>query len=166
MDENGKKYIVPNIARALMILEQLPSREMVKFTTEIGRQVPVYASAPGKVILSFLPGKEEKAVLDHITFTRFTDNTLPSKRAMDDEIRKIRNDGYAVDNSEEVKGIICVAAPIFDYRHYPIASVWITGPDARVRKKDIGRIGGIVREGARKISLRYGYISIDGEKRI
>lgn len=147
-------------ANMVVILELLPSFEAVKFTTEVGHMVPVYASAPGKAILSFLPEKEQKAILEHVTFTRFTDNTLPSRKAMSEEICAITDDGFAIDNGEEVTGIICVAAPIFDYRHYPIASVWVTGPDFRVKEKGIAGIGKTVSAGAMEISHRYGYIEV------
>ena len=147
-------------ANMVVILELLPSFEAVKFTTDVGHMVPVYASAPGKAIISFLPEKEQKAILEHVNFTRFTDNTLPSRKAMYEEISTVRDGGYAVDNGEEITGIICVAAPIFDYRHYPIAAVWVTGPDFRVKKKGIERIGGTVAEGAVQISKRYGYITV------
>lgn len=36
----------------VVILEELPSFQFVKFTVEIGHKVPIHASAPGKVILS------------------------------------------------------------------------------------------------------------------
>jgi DNA-binding IclR family transcriptional regulator len=146
-------------ANMVVILELLPSFKAVKFTTEVGHMVPIYASAPGKAILSFLPEKEKKAILEHVNFIRFTNNTLPSRKAMFEEIETVQQDGYAIDNGEEISGIICVAAPVFDYRRYPIASVWVTGPDFRVRDKGIDIIGATVTRGAEEISLRYGYIT-------
>ena len=44
------------------------------------------------------------------------------------ELERVAELGYAIDNGEELAEIHCVGAPIFDYRNYPIASVWCSGP--------------------------------------
>ena len=145
------------VSNQVVIIEQLPSFEYVKFTTDIGHRVPVYASAPGKAILANLPQAEQDAVLNHINFKRFNDNTIPGRRVMQEEIDRICSQGYSIDNGEEITGIICVAAPVFDYRGYPIASIWITGPDFRMKAKGLERLGGVVAEFAEKISKRFGF---------
>ena len=61
----------------VVILEELPSFQLVKFTVEIGHKVPIHASAPGKAILAHLPPAEQKELLAHIAFTRFNDRTIP-----------------------------------------------------------------------------------------
>ncbi|MBI9105653.1 MAG: IclR family transcriptional regulator [Spirochaetales bacterium] len=145
------------VSNQVVIIEQFPSFEFIKFTTDIGHRVPVYASAPGKAILANLPEQELEAVLSHINFKRFNDNTIPGKKVMQDEIEKIRADKYSVDNGEEITGIICVAAPILDYRQYPVASIWLTGPDFRMKAKGLEHIGITVADFARQISKRFGF---------
>ncbi|MDC7227858.1 MAG: IclR family transcriptional regulator [Spirochaetales bacterium] len=144
------------VSNEVVIIEQLPSFEYIKFTIEIGHRVPVHASAPGKAILAYMPETEKQAVIDHLSFERFNDKTIPSQSDMLDEIEEIRTSGYSVDNGEEITGIICVAAPILDYRNYPVASVWMTGPDYRVKSKGIETIGDAVIAAASKISKRLG----------
>ncbi|HAK46760.1 MAG TPA: hypothetical protein DCO79_12695 [Spirochaeta sp.] len=144
------------VSNEIVIIEQLPSFEFIKFTTEIGHRVPVHASAPGKAILAYMPDEEKQAVIEHLSFDRFNDATIPSKSDMLDEINEIVKKGFSVDNGEEITGIICVAAPILDYRNYPVASVWMTGPDYRVKEKGIAEIGAAVIEAADKISRRFG----------
>jgi len=141
----------------VVILEQLPSFQLVKFTIEIGHKVPIHASAPGKAILAFLPPAEQKDLLAHIAFTRFNDRTIPGMKAMVQEIEKIQAQGYALDLGEEVSEIWCAASPVFDYREYPIASVWLSGPEFRVSKMDLASVGCTVREHALRISKQFGY---------
>ena len=144
------------MSNEIVIIEQLPSFEFIKFTIEIGHRVPVHASAPGKAIISFLPAEEQQAVLEHLSFDRFNDKTIPSKKDMLDEIERTLLSGYSIDNGEEITGIICVAAPILDYRDYPVASIWMTGPDFRVKQKGIDKIGVSVKDAADRISRRLG----------
>ncbi len=142
----------------IVILEQLPSQENIKFSTEVGQRVPVHASAPGKAFVAFLPVREQKEILSTITFTRYTDQTIPSRSALIAEIQRIGTAGYAVDECEGVEGVVCIASVIFDYRHYPIASIWVTGPEYRMRKKGYDLIGSIVVHEARAVSEQFGYV--------
>ena len=65
------------LGNEVVIIEQLPSFQYIKFTTEIGHRVNIHASAPGKVIAAFLPDMEKNDLLSHLTFTRFTNGTIP-----------------------------------------------------------------------------------------
>ena len=141
----------------VVILEELPSFQLVKFTVEIGHKVPIHASAPGKAILAHLPPAEQKDLLAHIAFTRFNDRTIPGTKAMQAETEKVQRLGYALDMGEEVSEIWCAASPIFDYRAYPIASIWLSGPEFRVAKMDLEHVGAVVREHALRISHQFGY---------
>ena len=141
----------------VVILEELPSFQLVKFTVEIGHGVPIHASAPGKAILAHLPPAEQKDLLAHIAFTRFNDRTIPGMKAMQAEAEKVRRLGYALDLGEEVSEIWCAASPVLDYRAYPIASIWLSGPEFRVAKMDLDRVGAVVREHALRISHQFGY---------
>ena len=141
----------------VVILEELPSFQLIKFTVEVGHKVPIHASAPGKAILAHLPPSEQKDLLGHIAFTRFNDRTIPGMKAMQSEIAKVRRQGYALDFGEEVAEIWCVASPVLDYRAYPTASIWLSGPEFRVSKMDLARVGAVVREHALRISKQFGY---------
>jgi DNA-binding IclR family transcriptional regulator len=151
------------VANEIVIIEQFPSFEFIKFTTDIGHRVPVYASAPGKAILANLPVQEREGILGDLNFKRFNDNTIPGKKVLLDEIEKIKEEGYAVDNGEEITGIICVAAPILDYRQYPVASIWVTGPDFRMKAKGIDHIGSTVAGFAGQVSRRFGFDQPDNK---
>ena len=76
---------------------------------------------------------------------------------MQEEIEQVREQGYAVDNGEEIKDVHCIGVPIFDYRHHPIAAIWIVGPEYRLTKETYPDVGKIVKEQALKISKRFGY---------
>lgn len=159
-DEIDETIFVGTLSEGrVVILEELPSFQLVKFTIEIGHKVPIHASAPGKAILAFLPAAEQKSLLAHIAFTRFNDRTIPGTKAMMKEIERIQAAGYALDLGEEVVELWCAAAPILDYRAYPIASIWLSGPEFRVSKMDLARVGTAVREHALRISKQFGFDS-------
>jgi DNA-binding IclR family transcriptional regulator len=157
-DEINETIFVGAISEGkVVILEELASFQLVKFTIEIGHKVPIHASAPGKAILAYLPPAEQRDLLAHIAFTRFNDRTIPGMKAMQTEIEKVLGLGYALDLGEEVAEIWCAASPVLDYRAYPIASIWLSGPQFRLVKMDLERVGALVREHALRISKQFGY---------
>ena len=40
-----------------------------------------------------------------------------------------------MDNEEELNGVICIGAPIFNYTGYPCGAIWISGPKDRLSKE-------------------------------
>ena len=46
---------------------------------------------------------------------------------------------------------------MLDYRAYLTASVWLSGPEFRLAKMDLARVGALVREHALRISKQFGY---------
>ncbi len=157
-DEINETIFVGALSEGMVvILEELHSFQLIKFTIEIGHKVPIHASAPGKAILAFLPPAEQKDLLNHIAFTRFNDRTIPGMKAMMKEIERIQAAGYALDLGEEVTEIWCTAAPVLDYRAYPIASIWLSGPEFRMSRMDQAKVGAVVREHALRISKQFGY---------
>lgn len=156
-DVNETVMIGKLIGNQIVIIEQFTSFQYIKFSTEIGAYVNLHASAPGKAILSFLPEIERNKLLDQIVFTRYTNVTIPSKNAMVEELNRVAKRGYSIDNGEQIPEVHCVGAPIFDYRHYPIASIWISGPAFRFSPEVQERVGQKIKEYALRISYRFGF---------
>lgn len=157
-DEINETVLIGSLlGNQVVIVEQLVSFQYIKFTTEIGARVHIQTSAPGKAILAFLPEDERENIINQINFVRYTDNSVPSKRAMLEEIDTVRRRGYAVDDGEQVKDVHCIGVPIFDYRGYPIAAIWLVSPEYRLTRDNYPRVGEIVKEHALKISRRFGY---------
>lgn len=139
-----------------VVLEQLPSPQPIKVTVEIGHRFPLHTAAPGKAMLAFLDVAQRDAIVDSMEFTRNTRHTITTKAAYLDELRRVREQGYAVDRGEEVEEIHCVSAPIFNRRSEPIAAIWATGPRTRLTKGRIAEVRAIVVEQADIISRRLG----------
>ena len=140
-----------------VLLEQAPGIHPFKFLGEVGMRICFNASAPGKAMLAFLPQEERDRRLSSIKFKKFNSRTITDKKSFSEELEKVRASGYSVDNGEEIEGVNCVGAPVFDAHGYPIAAIWITGPRERVNESDFDKIGAKVKFYADKISARLGY---------
>jgi DNA-binding IclR family transcriptional regulator len=157
-DATGETALVGRLlADSGVVLQQSPSRHPIKVQVEIGVQFPLHTAAPAKAILAWTDHAGREAVLKTIQFKRFTAKTITSRKAFMHSIEQCREVGYATDIGEEVEGITCIAAPIFDFQSLPIAAIWITGPDMRLPKKRIPALGEIVNNHALELSRRLGY---------
>ncbi|MEW4924348.1 IclR family transcriptional regulator [Algibacter sp. 2305UL17-15] len=141
-----------------IILEQVSSSYPVKLYVEQGTHFHLHGSVGGKSILAFLPKEELNAVLKKMVLKPLTNNTIVSKKAFRIELEKIKLRGFAIDNGEDIEGINCLGAPIFNEYGYPLASLWIAAPHGRLPNANFNKKGNIVAKYALEISSKLGYI--------
>lgn len=140
-----------------VVLEQVAATQPVKFLVDPGTHFPLHTAAPGKVFVAFLPPAEREALIKRMKFARYNERTLDSRAKFEAEVENVLAAGYALDRAEQIEGLHCVGAPIFNHRGYPIAAIWVTGPSFRFPAADLPRIGVKVAAAAERISQRFGY---------
>jgi DNA-binding IclR family transcriptional regulator len=138
-------------------LEQIQGLHPFRFVCDPGNRQPLHASASPKAILAFLPGREQAALVDRMSFPRFNARTIGSREEYRKELERVRGCGYAVDRAEQLEGVHCIAAPVFDHRGYPVAAITVTGPADRLPASEFERLGARVCACALRISQRLGY---------
>ncbi|MCJ7648930.1 MAG: IclR family transcriptional regulator C-terminal domain-containing protein, partial [Candidatus Lokiarchaeota archaeon] len=94
---------------------------------------------------------------------KYTENTIINKKELENEFKKIREQGYALDNIEHEEGVRCVAGPIRDYSGKVIASMSISGPAFRINESNILGIAKKVKEYCDCISKEMGYSNSSSE---
>ena len=145
----------------LVVLEQVLGSRPFKFSIDLGAPVKVHTSAPGKAIAAYLPPQEQAKLLDIIPYTKYTKTTITTKQRMQKELSAIQERGYSEDQGEELTGVHCLGAPIFNISGYPIASIWTTGPAEMLPLSQFGDFGKTVVAYALKISRRFGYRTLE-----
>lgn len=145
------------LSEAMVVMEQVPGTHPFKFMVDAGSRIDLHTSAPGKVMLAFLPEREREEILSRMKLTRFNERTITQKSRLRQELKRAKSQGYAVDHGEQLEGVHCVGAPIFNERSYPIATIWVTGPGDRMPESSFETLGQQVLEHANRISQRFGY---------
>jgi DNA-binding IclR family transcriptional regulator len=64
-----------------------------------------------------------------------TSKTITQKKHFVEHLASVRESMVAFDMEENLSGVICVAAPIFDQSGRVIASISVSGPAARMEPK-------------------------------
>lgn len=145
-----------------LYLEKVESPRPFRMPSQVGRRLPLHCTGVGKAILAFLEPAERQRIIEARGLRRFTPNTITDPGALADELRRIRERGYSVDNEEVEIGLRCVGAPVFNHFGRVAAGISIAGPAARLTDQEIPRLAEAVKACAAAISARLGYPGADG----
>jgi DNA-binding IclR family transcriptional regulator len=100
-------FLVASRSGALLVVDKAEGNGFLRASPRVGAEVPVHATAVGKLFLAFgddpsIPGRLE----------RFTEHT-PTRRAdLERAVAQARRDGTARSREEWIAGLSVVAAPI------------------------------------------------------
>ncbi len=100
-------------------------------SSRVGGRAPANATAIGKALLAYLPAADLRARFPRLKLTRCTDATIAAWREFENEIARVRENGYALDNQEYETGVKCVAAPVFSHKGI-VAALSISAPVERM----------------------------------
>lgn len=128
-----------------------PSPQAVRFSPEVGEHRPLYATGVGKVLLAFAPPEFVRAYLERTRLEPYTSKTVTSRKALVEQLARIRESGMAVSVDEMAAGGSALAAPVFDRGGSVSTALVIAVPTFRMaahRK----RLQDALLDGARKLS--------------
>lgn len=144
-----------------VFIEQAQGSHAFHFVLSPGKLFDLHCSAPGKAIMAFLPDTVRKRYLAQMDYTIYNDRTITNEADYLKELDKVRNLRYAMDNEEEMSGVICVGAPIFNYTGFPCGAIWVSGPKDRLTTEVFDLTVKSVKQIAQDISNDLGYVRLN-----
>lgn len=84
----------------------------VETASSVGTQQDIHSTSLGKSILAHLPEERIEEILDRRGLPEKTENTITDREELFAELERIREQGYAVDDEENVSGLRCIGAPV------------------------------------------------------
>ncbi len=124
---------------------------------QVGPRIHAYCSGIGKAILAFLDDKTVRQYLSRTKMTAFTPLTITVKKKLIEDLKTIRQQGYATDREEAVQGLGCIGAPIFDRQGRVAGAISLSGPVNQILGEQTGVLAGEVLSTAAEISRLLGY---------
>lgn len=135
---------------------QVECSEVMRMVVQIGSRGALHAAGVGKALLSALDPQEVGTIIKTTGLAAMTPKTITSPAAFMKELEQIRSQGFSFDDEEQVAGLRCVAANIYDENSEAIAAVSISGPSVRVRTDQISRYSVAVMDTAEQITRAIG----------
>ena len=111
-----------------VFVDKIESQDFgIKLFSEIGKTFPLPCTGLGKALLAFASDGIRKAAVK-ATLKRFTEKTITAPKVLERELALIRKKGFALDNEEITRGIMCVSAPVFGLKGELAGAISITFP--------------------------------------
>ena len=141
----------------VVYLDKAEGTSAVRFAAELGTRKPIYCTGLGKAILAAHTDAKVREIIKRNRLTPITENTITTYNELLEELEAIRECGYATDNQECVKGIFCVAAPIYGISDKPIAAISIAANASSMDGEKLEKLGVLIPETALIISRKLGF---------
>ncbi len=118
-------------AAEIVYLDKFDSPLPVAAYSRVGGRAPAHCVASGKALLAALgePAAELRARLGRLA--AHTPNTITDYAALEAELAKSRERGWAENREEWRLGVCGLGAPVFDARGEPVAAVGMSVPAIR-----------------------------------
>lgn len=147
-DELGETVgLSVRVADSRVFIDEVQSRQQLRFASELGRQYPLWSGASGRILMLSLGADELEAVLADETHRGAVFRAV----AADDRRRlleRARNDDYAVARNETIDNVSSVAVPIRDLDGRVIAALSISGPSNRLTEDELMHARDVLRGAA------------------
>ncbi|KKM09794.1 hypothetical protein SY88_16465 [Clostridiales bacterium PH28_bin88] len=137
-------------------IEKVERPNAVVRYSRVGKRLPLYCTAVGKVLLAGRPDEEIRSIVSASSPVALTSNTLTDKEALYEHILRVRSWGFATDNEELEYGLQCFAAPIRNHRGEVVAAVSISGSPVRFQGREQELVAAVTETGL-SISQRLGF---------
>ncbi|OUS22732.1 transcriptional regulator [Rhodobacterales bacterium 59_46_T64] len=132
----------------LVTVSQVESREIMRAISPPGGRVPVFCSGMGKAILATWTDDQIAAFAARRGFHPLTPRSHRSLDTAMEDIARVRDLGYAVDDEEHVTGLRCVAAVVQGPQGDAACAISVSGLAARLTPERIAVIGAQVKKAA------------------
>ncbi|MEL7649962.1 MAG: IclR family transcriptional regulator [Sedimentibacter sp.] len=143
---------ISNGYKSMIILKEFDEKAMLSVHPNLGSSTVAYASSVGKCLLAYSKNIDYTKIKNQ-SMIKFTDHTITSYDELIEELKRVKEQGYAVDDEEQELGLTCIGAPILDRDGFAIAAISISGPSSRMRMGDFNEKILKVKNIANKISL-------------
>lgn len=112
-EETGELVNLMTENRGLGVyLYRAKGKEAVDLNTYTGCQTYLHSTALGKCILSQIPAERRREIFDEHGLPPATEKTITDPDRLEERLEQVQEQGYAIDDSELLEGLRCVAAPI------------------------------------------------------
>lgn len=106
-----------------------------RISLPIGTHVPFHCTASGKTYMAYMRSDQRKKFIASLKMETFTAQTHSTTNTLQDELKEIKRQGFAMDNEEFYNDMVAVAVPVFDDLGRYCAALAFHGPKSRVTRE-------------------------------
>jgi IclR family KDG regulon transcriptional repressor len=139
-------------------LEAVEADQPVRLVPRIGEFLPLHATAAGKLQLAFADDGLRSSLPEALQ--KFTEKTIVERQVLAPQLKKIAENGCAVDLGEYIEDVRSVAVAVRDYTRSVVGALVIAGPSYRLSQERIEKdVVPLMLKAGRDLSTRLGFDS-------
>lgn len=138
-----------------VLIQKVKGMQFLIVDFEIGERFRLHCTSVGKVILAY----QDDSLLEQLIaagLPQVASNTITDPDRLRQELRQIREAGYAIDDHELADHMRCISVPVFEADGRVTMGFSISGPDTRLTLEKLEEYKVPLLEGARELSERLG----------
>jgi DNA-binding IclR family transcriptional regulator len=140
----------------MLVLMKEEGNQSLRIVSRVGSRIPVNWSAAGRLLVSDLDDAALRRLLQETVCQSPAGRAVTDVEALVQQIRRFRQQGYAIEINESNEHAGCVAAPVIDARGRCVAALSIVAPEQRLGRADRDKLIAEVRAAAARLSRRLG----------
>lgn len=121
-------------------------RSGMQVVRAIGGRAPLHLTSVGKLFLATDDAQRVRAYATRTGLSGHTKNSLTELSALERELSKVQQYGYAQDNEELELGVRCMAAGIYDDQGALVAGLSISSPAGRLEDEWLPKLQATAQE--------------------
>ncbi|ELY50421.1 IclR family transcriptional regulator [Natronolimnohabitans innermongolicus] len=131
--EERSQFIVEEHGQGVYLFRETGDRA-VHTDSEIGKRIPIHATAAGKAILANLSDERIEEIIDQRGLPALTEHTTTDEEALWTELAEIRDRGYSTNDQENTSGLRAIGVPVRYEDGEPLGALSVSGPTHRFQK--------------------------------
>lgn len=141
--------------QAIYVLKE-ESYYTIRMYSRVGKAIPLYCTAIGKIFLSEMSEAELSDYFKNHTLRPFTAKSIRTEAALIEELKRIKERGWSIDDEEHEDNIMCLASPIRDNNGHVLAAISVSWPLFRFDRNNFEHEVKRIKEATAEISRIYG----------
>jgi DNA-binding IclR family transcriptional regulator len=143
----------------VVVVDRIQNLNIDLLTHRLGLNLPIHSTSIGKVLLAYLPEKEQDRILKSTNLIKFTNGTIVDQKLIKKHLKLILERGYSTDEGETHEDLNCMAAPIRNGKGEVVAAINLMDEKSRTNAEKLFQLADSLKERALFISRQLGYRS-------
>ncbi|EGO62068.1 IclR family transcriptional regulator [Acetonema longum] len=144
----------------LIIIEKVEPQRPFFIIPKFDFSITLHSTAMGKLLLANADESVQARVLER-GIAQYTAYTITDRHVLEQELTKVRCQGFAMGCNETIEGITCIAVPVYNAGGEVTAALSVSSASSTMNEQKRKSILQILREKARSISEGQGYPAVD-----
>lgn len=157
-DTGETSFVVVKDGDEAICIERIEGHNFLRaLFLEVGRRMPLHIGAGPKVLLAHMSDADIKNWIKKKKLNAWTKHTVTEPEKLWEDIRNIREKGYALSMEDVTIGAAAIGSPIRKAGGKVVGAVSISGASINFQGERLAYYTNVIKEAGREISRRLGY---------